>query len=415
MGRRITILALGSRGDVQPYVTLGLGLRRAGDQVRIATFSAFAPLVRAAGLEFFALPGDAAALLRSAAQNDRLLGRNPFEAIRTLARSYGTLARDLPDALETLADTDLILNQIPSFLFGGDLAEHLGVPWAVVAVIPMMRTRYRPLVGFPLAPRWMPGYNQLTYRFGEQIGWQLFRGAVNRLRKRWRLAALPFRGGIDDLYRQRVPFICGFSAHVVPRPPDWGAHIHLTGWWRPEDQDWEPSEALRNFLSAGPPPVFIGFGSMPVADPARVTALIVEAMHQSGMRAILHAGWAGLGGSLPPEILAIDYAPYGWLFPRMAGIVHHGGSGTTGFALQSGVPSLVVPFAFDQPFWGERTAALGAGPPPLPYHELDAGRLAAALRRMVDDPALHAGAATLGGKLQAEDGIARAVALIERL
>lgn len=415
MGRRITILALGSRGDVQPYVTLGLGLRRAGHQVRIATFSAFAPLVRSAGLEFFALPGDAEALLRSAAQGDRLFGRNPFEGIRALARSYGALSRDLPDALEPLADTDLILNQIPSFLFGGDLAEHLGVPWAVVAVIPIMRTRYRPLVGFPLAPRWMPGYNQLTYRFGEQIGWQLFRAAVNRLRKRWGLAVLPLRGGIDDMYRQCVPFICGFSAHVVPRPPDWGAHIHLTGWWRPEDPDWEPSEALRGFLSAGPPPIFIGFGSMPVADPARVTTLIVEAIRQSGLRAILHAGWAGLGGSLPPEIFAIDYVPYGWLFPRMAGIVHHGGSGTTGFALQSGVPSLVVPFGFDQPFWGERTAALGAGPPPLPYHELDAGRLAAALGRMVDDPALHAGAATLGGKLQAEDGIARAVALIERL
>lgn len=415
MGRRITILALGSRGDVQPYVTLGLGLRRAGNQVRVATFNAFAPLVHSAGLEFFALPGDAAALLRGAAQNDRLLGRNPFEAIRTLARSYGTLARELPAALETLADTDLILNQLPAFLFGGDLAEHLGVPWAVAAVIPIMRTRYRPLVGFPLAPRWLPGYNQFTYRCGEQVGWQLFRAAVNRLRKRWGLAALPLQGNADDIYRRRVPFICGFSAHIVPRPPDWDAHIHLTGWWCPEDPAWEPSDALRRFLAAGPPPVFVGFGSMPVADPARVTALVVAAVRQSGVRAILHAGWAGLGGSLPPDIHQIDYAPYGWLFPRMAGIVHHGGSGTTGFALQSGTPSLVVPFAFDQPFWGERTAALGAGPPPLPYQELDAGRLAAALRRMVDDPALRAGAAAISRRLQAENGIERAVALIERI
>lgn len=85
-----------------------------------------------------------------------------------------------------------------------------------------MRTRFRPLVGFPYRPSWAPGYNQLTYRLGEQIGWQLLRTAVNRLRKHLRLASLPLWGTISALYRQRLPFICGFSAHVVPKPPDWG-------------------------------------------------------------------------------------------------------------------------------------------------------------------------------------------------
>jgi sterol 3beta-glucosyltransferase len=413
--RRITILALGSRGDVQPFIPLGRALQRAGRQVRVATFAAFAPLVQGAELEFAPLPGDAEALLRSAAQGDALFGRSPVDGIRALARSYGTLARGLPDALASLADSDLILNQLPSFLFGGDLAEYLGVPWAVVAVIPIMRTRYRPLVGFPRGPSWLSGYNQLTYRLGEQVGWQLFRGAVGRLRKRWGLPPLPPWGHIGTIYRRGVPFICGFSAHVVPRPPDWGPQVHLTGWWYPEEPQWEPPAPLSRFLEAGPPPVFIGFGSMPVADPARVTALVVESVRRAGLRAILHTGWAGLGGRLPPEILALEYAPYGWLFPRMAGIVHHGGSGTTGFALCSGVPSLVVPFAFDQPFWGERTAVLGAGPPPLPYQELEAGRLAAALGRLASEPGLRAGALALGRRLQAERGVERAVELIEQL
>ncbi|HMP41952.1 MAG TPA: glycosyltransferase, partial [Roseiflexaceae bacterium] len=346
----------------------------------------------------------------------RLFGRSPIDAIRALARSYGTLTRDLPAAIAALGDTDLILNQIPSYLFGGDLAEHLGIPWAVVAVIPLMRTRYRPLLGFPSALSWLPGYNRFTYRVGEQIGWQIFRRAINRLRTRtWGLASLPLRGHFDELYRRRVPFICGFSEHVVPRPPDWGDQIHLTGWWYPEDPVWEPPPALRQFLAAGPPPVFIGFGSMPVADPARITALVVEAVQHSGVRAILHAGWAGLGGALPPQIFPIEYAPYGWLFPQMAAVVHHGGSGTTGFALRSGVPSLVVPFAFDQPFWGERTARLGAGPPPLPYHALTAQRLAAAMRVAVDTAELKAGAAALGQKLRSERGIEAAVALIGAL
>jgi UDP:flavonoid glycosyltransferase YjiC (YdhE family) len=415
MGRTITILALGSRGDVQPFVPLGQALVRVGHRVRVATFSAFAPLIQSAGLEFFPLPGDAEALLRSAARDGRLFGHNPVAGIRALARSYGTLVRSLPQAIAALDDTQLVLNQLPSYLFGGDLAEHLGIPWAVVAVIPLMRTRYRPLVGFPRGPSWLPGYNQLTYRLGEQVGWQLFRAAVNRLRSSWGLARLPPWGDIGTLYRRRLPFICGFSAHVVPRPPDWGSQIHLTGWWYPHEPEWQPSEPLRRFLAAGPPPVFIGFGSMPVTDPARVTALVIEAVQHNGLRAILHAGWAGLGGSLPPDVFLSDDVPYGWLFPQMAAVVHHGGSGTTGLALRAGVPSLVVPFTFDQPFWGERTAALGAGPPPLPFQQLEAGRLTMTLRRMVDDPALRLGAAAIGRKLQAEDGVERAVALIDRL
>jgi UDP:flavonoid glycosyltransferase YjiC (YdhE family) len=113
---------------VQPFIPLGRALQGAGHRVRVNTFAVFAPLVEGAGLEFATLPGDAEALLRSAAQGDALFGRNPVEGIRALARSYGTLARSLPDALAGLADADLIQNQIPSFLFGGDLAEHLGVP-----------------------------------------------------------------------------------------------------------------------------------------------------------------------------------------------------------------------------------------------------------------------------------------------
>jgi sterol 3beta-glucosyltransferase len=220
MGRKITILALGSRGDVQPFVPLGQALQRAGHHVRVATFTAFAPLIQRAGLTFAALPGDAEALLRSAAHGDQLFGHSPVAAIGALARSYGTLARRLLEAIAALNDTQLVLNQLPSFLFGGDLAEHLGVPWAVVAVLPIARTRFRPLVGFPHGPSWVPGYNQFTYRLGEQVGWQLFRSAVNRLRRHWRLAPLPLWGDISAIYQRRVPFICGFSAQVVPRPPD---------------------------------------------------------------------------------------------------------------------------------------------------------------------------------------------------
>lgn len=409
---RIAILALGSRGDVQPFVPLGQALQAAGHRVRVVTFANFAPLLQQAGLEFAPVPGDAEALVKLAF-TERPLG--PRAAWQALQRSYGQLAHPalLAGLVPAFRDADLLLNQLPSHLIVPDLAEYLGRPWAVAAVIPLVRSRYRPLVGAPALP--IPGYNLLTYRLGEQLGWQMFRGAINRWRRGLGLRPRPWRGFYEAMHQQRVPFLNGFSEQVVPRPPDWGAHIHTTGWWLPREPAWEPPAELTRFIEAGRPPVFIGFGSMPVGDPARVTALLVDAVRQSGQRAILHAGWAGLGGALPPEIFPIPYAPYRWLFPQMAAIVHHGGSGTTGFGFHSGVPSLIVPFVFDQFYWGRRAAELGVGPAPVPYRELSAARLAAAIRSAVDDPAKRARAADLGRRLAAEDGLGRAVEIISRL
>lgn len=414
---RLTILALGSRGDVQPFVPLGQALQAAGHTVTVATFADFAPMLTAAGLGFYPVAGDAQALLRQAAQGGGLTkGLSPLQAFRALQRSYGQLAKQLPRELAALPPTELLLNQLPAHLFGYEIAQKQGIPWAIVAVIPIVRTRLQPLVGMPQLGG-LPGYNFNTYRFGEQMGWHMFRAAINHWRVSLGLRPWPWWGYFEQLHRDRIPFICGFSSHVVPRPPDWGDHVHLTGWWYPTDPEWTPPVELQRFLDSGPPPVFLGFGSMPVPDPAATTALLVEAVQRSGQRAILHAGWAGLGpaGQLPANIYKIDYAPYGWLFPRLASIVHHGGSGTTGFALASGVPSLVVPFAFDQFYWGARTAALGVGPAPLPFRHLRAEALAAALHQMAHDSALRAQAATLGPRLRAEGGVQAAVRHITRL
>ena len=413
----ITVLALGSRGDVEPIVALGKALTGSGHRVRVATFEIFRSLVVEAGLDYSLVRGDAQALLRSAAGNERLARRiSPLTAIAALRRSYGTLAATLPEDVSNLSDTDMVLNQLPSFLFGGDLAEHLGVPWAILAVIPLARTRSHPLIGFPRGPSPMPGYNLLTYRLGEQLGWQLFRGAVNRLRTRtWGLPALPLGGPYESIHRRHVPFICGFSEQVVPRPPDWGEHVHVTGWWYSDEPKWLPPPELERFLESGPPPVFIGFGSMPVRNPSRVTALVVEAAALAGRRAILHSGWAGLGGRLPATVFPVTEVSYGWLFPRMAAVVHHGGSGTTALSFRAGVPSLIVPFWFDQFYWGARANELGIGPKPVPFHDITAGRLAQAIQDAVSDPEMRRRAADLGARLSREDGLQRAVERIERL
>jgi UDP:flavonoid glycosyltransferase YjiC (YdhE family) len=261
----------------------------------------------------------------------------------------------------------------------------------------------------------LPGYNRLSYRLAEQIVWSGFRAPINR----WRrdvlgLAPQPFLGDFGRL--PEMPTLLGFSETIVPRPPEWGSNVHFTGYWQPQEPAWAPPAALLDFLEAGPPPVFIGFGSMPVRDPQRVTQMVLDALRFTGHRAVLHAGWAGLGqAALPGSVYLLDYAPYGWLFPKMAAVVHHGGSGTTGFGFCAGVPTVLTPFLFDQYYWGERIQALGVGPKPVPHKRLTAGRLAAAIDIAAGDSAMRARAAALGDSIRREDGVANAVTVVQRL
>jgi len=171
-----------------------------------------------------------------------------------------------------------------------------------------------------------------------------------------------------------------------------------------------------NFIEDGEPPVFIGFSSMTNRQPREVTDLVVEALKITRLRGIIATGWGGLGESdLPENVYQIDSAPFDWLFPRMAAVVHHGGAGTTATGLRAGVPSVLIPFFADQFFWGWRVSELGAGPGSIPRKKLTSGRLADALKKAVADPGIRKNAAELGRKIRAEDGIGSAVEIVNRL
>lgn len=411
----LTILALGSRGDVLPCVVLGQGLQTAGFRVRIISFANFAPLAARYGLEFEPVPGDAQTLLAgSGGVALAESGRSVWRMWRSVKALFWDLTTGIADVLSRpyIWQTDAIINQLPGGLYGVDLAEKLRIPLITAAVIPMMRTHSFPMVAFPTWPALLPGYNALTYRLAEQIVWSGFRKAVNR----WRrdvlgLAERPFLGNFGRL--AQLPTLLGCSESVVPRPPDWGDNVHYTGYWQPEEPVWEPPSDLVRFLAAGSPPIFVGFGSMPVRDPQQVTQVVLEAIQRTGKRAVLQAGWAGLGqGALPETVHLLDYAPYRWLFPKMATVVHHGGSGTTGFGLWAGVPTIVTPFLFDQFFWGRRIQALGVGPAPLPHKKLTVAKLAAAIEMTLFDAGMRRRAADLGRRLRREDGVATAVAIV---
>ena len=229
------------------------------------------------------------------------------------------------------------------------------------------------------------------------------------------LPPAPWRGAFERGASPREPVLYGFSPSVLPRPADWGARVHVTGYWFADEPDgWVPPQEVVRFLEEGPPPVYIGFGSMSVKEPEATMRLVLDAIAATGRRAIVHAGWAGLAATATPDdVLIVGSVPHAWLLPRVGAIVHHGGAGTTAAAIRAGVPSVVVPFHGDQPFWAGLTHTLGVGTKPIPRRRLTATRLAAAIEEAFTVDELRQRAAELGERVRREDGVGRAVALIE--
>jgi UDP:flavonoid glycosyltransferase YjiC (YdhE family) len=219
-----------------------------------------------------------------------------------------------------------------------------------------------------------------------------------------------------------TPSLLLVSQHVLPRPADWQPHHRITGYVFEDENGWVAPQDLLEFLADGDKPVYIGFGSMRERNPEETTQLILDALKQTGKRAILLSGWAGIGASnmanasnLPDDVFLLKYAPHSWLFPRMAAVVHHGGAGTTAAALRAGVPSVVVPMMSDQPFWGRRVHELGAGTMPILRSRLTADNLAAAITEATTNRGMQEKAAELGMKISAEDGLGQALSAIREL
>lgn len=412
---RYLILALGTRGDVQPFVALGRGLQRAGHAVRLAADAHFAGMVRDYGLDFAPLTGDVRAIMDSPTMQEVFAkGRNPVRLVRAMTREMRPIAHQLmTDVLHLSGDTEAIILGSLAFLAGFSVCEKLGLPGIPAFLQPLNPTRkfVNPLWPGPALGRL---YNYLSHYAVFGIFWQLMRPAINDFRRN--ALGLPKAGWRGPLLQDRwrkAPTLYGYSPVVLPRPSDYGPNIHVTGYWFLEAQsEWQPPAALQRFLEAGDPPVYIGFGSMNSNDPQATTDLMVEALQMTGQRGILLTGWGALGQRpLPPSIHTVESIPHDWLFPRCAAVVHHGGAGTVAAGLRAGRPTVVIPFFSDQPFWGRCVYKLGAGPKPIFRHKLTAQKLAAALE-FAAQPPTQARAAEVGALIRAEDGVGQAVRAI---
>lgn len=416
MQRTVVLLALGSRGDIQPCAALGRELAARGHRARLIAAARYTPLIEAAGLESAPLsidPGDVLAT----EEGQRLLagGRNPVRFLRNFRRILGPLAeRLLGEILHAAKDADFVLAPTAGVL-GEHLAEHLGVQTALIHYQPSHPTKAFPHPLLPQARRLGRWGNELSFRLVDQIAWQLARTFLND----WRRSALglppaSLRGPMHRLRREGRTALCCFSTALVPRPPDWPENVHVTGYWFADEPAYQPPPELAEFLSAGPAPVYVGFGSMVPADPAQTHELVVAALRAARVRGVVQGDPRhGLSGT--DDVLVVGDVPHSWLFPQMAAVVHHGGAGTTATGLRYGVPTVVCPFFGDQPYWGERVAAVSAGPAPIPFRSLTVEALAHAIRQALTDPAILTGAYRVGDRLIQEKGTAKAADIVESL
>jgi sterol 3beta-glucosyltransferase len=417
---RIVIIATGSRGDVEPYLALGKGLKNAGHYVRLVSHTTFTELVNSQGLEFWPVEVDVQGIAQSTDMQKRLGTGNFLKVMSLMAKEAEHNAHLLAKVcLSACLDMDMLLTGMGGLFVGIALGEKLDLPVVQAYYTPFTPTKAFPSFLIPEMPFQMGGtFNRLSYHLARQVMWQGFRRADTLARqKELDLPPAPFWGPYDGKYTKQTPVLYGFSPSVIPQPPDWGGDTHITGYWFLEPEDgWIPSPALMDFLQAGPPPVFVGFGSMSNSNQEETTKLVLEALAKTSQRGILLSGWGGMrADDLPGSVFMLDSVPFSWLFPRMAAVVHHGGAGTTAAGLRAGVPSIVIPFFADQPFWGQRVANLGVGPEPISKRKLSVDLLSQAIHTAVYDQDMRQRAVELGAKIQTEEGIANAVAVIEKL
>ena len=413
---RIVIIAPGSRGDVQPYIALGKGLQNAGHHIRLVSHSNFESLVTSYGLEFWSFGND----VKDAVENSKMReltekGNFLLLMARMAKEAQREALRFAEGGLKAAQGMDLVLAGIGGLFIGTAIAEKLDLPLVQAYVFPFTPTQEFSSVLTPKLPTFL---NRLSHQLARQLMWQGFRSADTIARKKvLNLPASPLLGPYDSKSTHNMPVLYGFSPAVIPAPSDWDGNTHITGYWFAEEpDDWQPPSALLDFLQSGSPPVYIGFGSMSTRNPQQMADLVIQALALTNQRAVLLSGWSGLQkANLPDSIFMIDSIPHSWLFPRVSAVVHHGGASTTAAGLRAGIPSIIIPFFGDQPFWGQRVADLGVGAKPIPRKQLTAGRLANGIREVIANQEMRQHAARLGVKIQAENGIESAVRIFNDL
>lgn len=414
----IAVLVVGTRGDVQPFLAISKRLQEFGHHVRLATHANFRSFVESAGVDFYPLGGDPRVLAGYMARNKGLIPSAPSE----ISIQRKQLKAIIESLLPACTEPDLkngkpfraqaIIANPPAYGHA-HVAEALGVPLHMFFTMPWTPTSEFPS---PLARVPQSAGYWLSYIVVDLLIWWGIRGYINDFRKKLNLAPIAY----FSMYRGSIShFPTGYmwSPHVVSKPSDWGSLVDVVGYcFLNLGSKYQPPEEFIKWIGKGTsPPIYIGFGSMPLEDPAKTTNIILEALRKTGQRGIIDRGWGDLGTfpDIPDDVFLLVDCPHDWLFPQCAAVVHHGGAGTTATGLRAGCPTTIVPFFGDQYFWGDRIYHRGLGPNPIPISQLTVEALSDAINFMLQ-PDVKARAMDLAKLIENEDGVANAVDAFHR-
>ncbi|MEK6220821.1 MAG: glycosyltransferase, partial [Chloroflexota bacterium] len=339
----------GSRGDVQPYLALGVGLQKAGYAVKLASATMYESWIRGYGLDFGPISINPQKLIEH--PDFKKYRDNAFRLFLAMPKLIGPLFAKLMDDMWTESQGADIIIMTPIFYGAYSSAEKLGVPTLIAFPFPVYPTNEFPNFSIP-SDR---SFGKAINRFGGIPIEILLNFMIGRPMKKWRknklgLPPFPFGGPMASMRKQKIPILGAYSPHFIPPPKDWPSHCHTTGYWFLDaPEGWEAPNDLIEFLALTPKPLSIGFGSMHATKPEKTIKIVLEALEMTKQRAVLITEEKNLGEiKLPESVYQIDNVPHDWLFPRVSAVIHHGGAGTTGAGLRAGVPSILIPFGVDQ-------------------------------------------------------------------
>jgi sterol 3beta-glucosyltransferase len=417
---KIAITTLGTRGDLQPFIALALGLKDAGYDVVLISAKNEEEFVKSYGLKFFPLNVDIQKIMEGSEIQEMTKGDNPIKFItshingsRKLKQSMVLTQNEIWSACE---GSDVIIFH-PGMPIGYFIAKEFGKVSIMANPFPTTPTEEYPSILFYEGPRFGRLYNLLTHIIFEKVFWALTKSAIKEfwsknVKSKIDLSTPPMRQQV----KSGMPVINGYSEQLFHKPNDWPKNIYITGSWIiKDDPSWTPPPDLNEFIKTGKPPIYVGFGSMKDISKFKETfGIIVQALEISKQRAVIGLGWntLNLNEPIPDNVFLIDNVPFTWLFPQMAAVVHHGGAGTTSIGLTAGKPTIIIPFNADQPAWGRRVFELGVGARPIPKKKLTADKLAFAIQYALDSQVVLK-AEELGQKLRKENGVDTAVKIID--
>ncbi|GAC67500.1 glycosyltransferase [Gordonia soli] len=408
----ILIAAYGSRGDIMPLTDIACGLIASGHHVTMTTNTELVDELTVLGID--ARPVDFKLDQGAGPATD-----DPMKLAMQMVKPKGMrqLSRNL---LAAVADVpaDVVLLTPFAELAGHPLAEARGIPSAGLRLQPMSAT-----YNFPptLLGAWNAGsvINRSTGRSAARWFDRFYGKTLASLRADLDLPSRSARSLRRERTANNWPILHGFSPSVVPRPDDWRASLEVVGYWWPRNTPgWTPPADLERFLVAGPPPVYVGFGSLmlPPDDAAQLAETVRQALESARVRGIVQSGGTSLEPAAADNIFTVGPLPHDWLFPRVSAVVHSCGAGTTAAGLRAGVPTIAVPSpGGDQPFWARRLTALGASPATITRSKLTASRLAAAITATLDGGQYRTRAQDISTAIANDDGATAAIATITNI